>query len=178
MRRPSQHRSALRHSRASAQRSGVLRRMALGSILWLPCRRGGGLNLLVIGGERRDLLIVELLGEESHRLKTVPAEAALPHLQLKGGVMRILSGEVWDCWQLANAGRAMADSTAGNSFRCITHFGELLTFLDEVRGCARQRRERDFDVFIVSGHVIDTSGDSALAIRDIMAFARTPELKS
>src|SRR5271166_6403122 len=68
----------------------------IGSALRLRRRLNGGAKLLVIGGNCRDLLIVELLGEQRHRLGAVPAEAALPHLQFKRCVMRILSGKVWN----------------------------------------------------------------------------------
>src|SRR5271166_5950560 len=129
--------------------------MASGSALWLRRCRGGGAKLLIIGGDRRDLLIVELLSEERHRLGTVLAEAALPHLQFECCVMRVLSGEVRDRWRLANAAHAMTDVTGGNSFHRITRLGQLLTLSDEGGICAHQRRERSFNVCIVRGNVID-----------------------
>jgi hypothetical protein len=51
-----------------------------GSFLGLRERRGGRLKLLEVGGERRDILVIQLLGEQRHRRRTVPPETLPPHL--------------------------------------------------------------------------------------------------
>src|SRR5215467_2252825 len=58
--------------------------------LLLRCR-GSAANLLVVGGDCRDLLTVKVLCEQRHRLRTVSAETALPRSQLERGAGRIMS---------------------------------------------------------------------------------------
>ena len=111
--------------------------------------------MLVVRGKCCDFAVVELLGEQTHHPGTVLAEAAFPHLQLECRVSRILSAEVWDRWQLADAARAMANRTGRNSLDRVARLGEQLTFLDEGRICARQRKEWSVEVRIVGGHVVD-----------------------
>ena len=53
--------------------------------------------MLVVGGNCRNLLIVKSLGDRRHRVWAAVAETALPHLQFKGDVMRVLAGKVWNC---------------------------------------------------------------------------------
>src|SRR5258708_28029074 len=71
---------------------------------WLERRA----HLLVVGGDSRDVLRVELLRDDRHRLRAVLAEALLPHLQLEGDVGGVLSGEVRDGRRLARAAGPMA----------------------------------------------------------------------
>ena len=110
----------------------------------IATRRGGGPpKLLVVGSQRRDLLIVEPLGEQAHHRMTGVAEAALPHLQLEGNVVPVLSAEVRDRRRLPSTVRSVAVDAAGNPFRRVANFGEPLTLGDESRACrVRQRQER------------------------------------
>src|SRR5258705_10345926 len=94
---------------------------------------GRSADLLVVCGNCRDLLVIEFLGEQPHRLGIVSAEAALPHAQLERGVVRILSSEIWNGRRLPRAGRAVAVATAGDPFRLVATLGELFTFLGEIR---------------------------------------------
>src|SRR5215472_16456201 len=125
-------------------------------LLWrrphLSNRRRGA-ALLVIGGNRRDLLVVELLGEESHRFGAVIAESALPHFQLERDVVRVLPAEIRHRRQLASAARAVAGATAGKPLRCIPGLGELLAFRDEVLISCRERRERSFRDSVIRGNI-------------------------
>src|SRR5215469_8396341 len=73
---------------------------------FLLFRRGP--KLLVVSGQRRELLIVELVGEQAHYRMTGVAEAALPHLQLEGDVVSVLSAEVRDRRRLPSTVRSVA----------------------------------------------------------------------
>src|SRR5262245_27384499 len=135
----------------------------IGSSAWaaitsLPCRdRGGGPpKLLVVGSHRRDVLIVEQLGDRSHYIFTGLAEAALPHLQLEGNVVPVLSGEVRDRRGLPSAVRSVAEAATGNPFRRVANLGEPLTLGDESGVCrARQRQERRRGTRIVGCYIGD-----------------------
>ena len=110
---------------------------------FLLSRGGGPPKLLVVGSQRRDLLIVEPLGEQAHHRMTGVAEAALPHLQLEGNVVPVLSAEVRDRRRLPSTVRSVTVDAAGNPFRRVASFGEPLTLGDESRACrVRQRQER------------------------------------
>src|SRR5262249_29848584 len=108
---------------------------------FLLCRRGP--KLLVVSSQRRDLLIVELVGEQAHYRMTGVAETELPHLQLEGDVVSILSAEVRDRRRLPSTVRSVAVQATGNPFRRVANVGELLTLGDESRAFrVRQRHER------------------------------------
>ena len=82
-------RSALRRAVKIGMRSCVLLNPSLHvALLLLASLVGERPELLVTGGQRRDVLIVELLCEKRHRIRTGVAEAALPHLQLEGDIAR------------------------------------------------------------------------------------------
>src|SRR5215468_11774310 len=102
-----------------------------------------GPKLLVVSSQRRDLLIVELVGEQAHYRMAGVAEAELPHLQLEGDVVSILSAEVRDRRRLPSTVRSVAVQATGNPFRRVANVGELLTLGDESRAFrVRQRHER------------------------------------
>src|SRR5499433_3033023 len=108
---------------------------------FLLFRRGP--KLLVVSGQGRELLIVELVGEQAHYRMTGVAEAALPHLQLEGDVVSVLSAEVRDRRRLPSTVRSVAVQATGNPFRRVANIGELLTLGDESRAFrVRQRHER------------------------------------
>src|SRR5262245_24665568 len=79
----------------------------IGHLLRRGHGRGGTADLLVIRGNGRDLLVVELLGDEGHRLRTALAEAALPHPQFELDVLCVLSGEVGNRRRNARAIRSV-----------------------------------------------------------------------
>src|SRR5262249_185720 len=71
------------------------------------------------------------------------AETALPHLQLEGDVVSILSAEVRDRRRLPSTVRSVAVQATGNPFRRVANVGELLTLGDESRPFrVRHRHER------------------------------------
>src|SRR6202048_4160447 len=124
------------------RRAGVSRlRCRASTHLLLRCRRlvRRG-DLLIIGGERRDILIIELGGDHEHDFGAALAVAALPHLELEGDVPGILSGEIGDRGWLTCASRSVAVVASLNVLRGTAHFGELLATLDERGSRARQRQ--------------------------------------
>jgi hypothetical protein len=66
------------------------------------------LHLLVIGGNRGGLLVIELLGDDRHRVGTVLAETLPPHLQGEGDIVAVLPGKVRDRRRLARAAGPVA----------------------------------------------------------------------
>src|SRR5258708_21512011 len=88
-------------------------------------------HLLVVGGDGRDVLIVQLLGDGPHRVGTVFAETQLPHPQGEGDVVGRLSRKVWDHRRLASAPGAVAIVAMQPVWSA--GLGELLAALDECR---------------------------------------------
>src|SRR5208282_3113254 len=124
-------------------------------LLVLPCLVGRPWDLLVVGGQRRDVLIVELAGKERHRIGTGLAEAALPHLHLEGDVVSVLPAEIRYGGRLPRAVRAMTVAAGGNPLRLAADFRELLTLAEERSVCRGQRQERRLDASIVCRHIRD-----------------------
>jgi uncharacterized protein YjbJ (UPF0337 family) len=62
-------------------------------------------------------LIVELSGDQTHRLWAVPTESLPPHLQLECCVMRVLSGKIRDGRGLARTTYVMACGARGDVLR-------------------------------------------------------------
>src|SRR5258708_2895148 len=98
-------------------------------------------HLLVVGGDSRDVLRVELLRDDRHRLRAVLAEALLPHLQLEGDVGGVLSGEVRDGRRLARAAGPMAVVAALDLPLGAADARELFAAFDEHRIAGLERRE-------------------------------------
>src|SRR5215469_13914291 len=81
---------------------------------FLLFRRGP--KLLVVSSQRREFLIVELVGEQAHYRMTGVAEAALPHLQRKVDVVSVLSAEVRDRRRLPGTVRSVQFKQPGTPF--------------------------------------------------------------
>src|SRR5215469_5687798 len=79
---------------AAAVAPGLITSLDINAILLCARQLTRTSDLLVVGCNRGDLLIVELLGKEHHGFGIVSAESALPHSELERDVARVLSGEV------------------------------------------------------------------------------------
>ena len=117
---------------------------------------------LVVGGDRRDFLVVELFGDDPHRVGTVPAEALLPHLQGEGDVVGVLPGKVRDRRRLGRALGPVAIVAILNSPLGVADFGKLLAPFDE-SGIGRfQRKKRRVDAGVVCADVCHFLGRERL----------------
>src|ERR1700693_4191115 len=103
----------------------------MGSLLWVRRRQRGGVDLLEVGGDSGDLLIVEPLGDVRHGVGAVLAQSALPHRQLKGGVTCVLSAQVRDRRRFAGTAWSVAIVAGLQILRRVANLGELLAALDE-----------------------------------------------
>src|SRR5262249_47019717 len=147
--------SASARASVPAAAVGLITSLDINAILLCARQLTRTSDLLVVGCNRGDLLIVELLGKEHHGFGIVSAESPLPHSELKRDVARVLSGEVGKGRGPTCAFSAMAVVAAGNSFRCVARLSELLAPLDEVRVRIRQRWEWSLEACIIASHVGD-----------------------
>ena len=100
-----------------------------------------------------------------HRVGAALAESELPHLQLKGDVMRVLSGEVGDRRGLAGAVRSVAIVAGLKILRGIADPRELFTPRDQRWICTRQGQEGTRDACVIGDHIRRFLGRQGLGDR-------------
>src|SRR5437660_7288826 len=102
------------------------------SLLWLRLghlnRRG---DLLIIGGDGGDLLIVQLLCLHRHLIGAVLTVASLPFAQRERSVVSVLSFQVWNRRPLPSTSRSVTVITALDLPLGIADGGEGLAGLHE-----------------------------------------------
>jgi hypothetical protein len=97
-------------------------------------------HLLVVGRDRRKVLVVEHLGDDLHRLRTALAETCAPPVESEVDVVSILAGKIWDCRRFARAFGPAAIVASLDPLLGAADLRELLSALNE-RGVGWPERQ-------------------------------------